>query len=57
MKATVAECEKALKENRRTLQRDLKLLVSQGLVREISFGPTDPSPDSMRRLGGLFYAF
>ncbi|MHB2025079.1 MAG: Fic family protein [Elusimicrobiota bacterium] len=42
-KATVADCEKALKENRRTLQRDLKLLVSQGFAREVSSGPTDPT--------------
>src|SRR5712671_2300578 len=34
-KATVAECEEELKMNRRTLQRDLKLLVEKGLVREI----------------------
>jgi Fic family protein len=42
-KATVAECEKELKMNRRTLQRDLKLLVEKGLVREVSTGPTDPT--------------
>ncbi len=42
-KATVAECERGLKENRRTLQRDLKVLVGQGLVREIGTGPTDPT--------------
>lgn len=42
-KATVAECEEGLKENRRTLQRDLKVLVGQGLVREIGTGPTDPT--------------
>jgi Fic family protein len=41
-KATVAECE-ALKMNRRTLQRDLKLLVEKGLVREVGTGPTDPT--------------
>jgi len=42
-RATVAECEKELKMNRRTLQRDLKLLVEKGLVREIGTGPTDPT--------------
>jgi len=42
-KATVAECEEKLKMNRRTLQRDLKLLVEKGLVREIGTGPTDPT--------------
>lgn len=42
-KATVSECEKGLKENRRTLQRDLKVLVGRGLVREIGTGPTDPT--------------
>ena len=41
--ATVAECEKALKEPRRTLQRDLKLLVEKGFAREVSSGPTDPT--------------
>jgi hypothetical protein len=41
--ATVAECEEELKMNRRTLQRDLKLLVEKGLVREIGTGPTDPT--------------
>jgi hypothetical protein len=29
--------------NRRTLQRDLKLLVENSLVREIGTGPTDPT--------------
>jgi len=42
-KATVAECEKKLKVNRRTLQRDLKLLVEKGLVSEVGTGPTDPT--------------
>jgi Fic family protein len=42
-KATVAECEEKLKVNRRTLQRDLKLLVEKGLVSEIGTGPTDPT--------------
>jgi predicted transcriptional regulator len=42
-KGTTAECEAALKENRRTLQRDLKLLVDKGFVREVSTGPTDPT--------------
>jgi predicted transcriptional regulator len=42
-KATVAECEEKLKMNRRTLRRDLKLLVEKDLVREIGTGPTDPT--------------
>jgi len=42
-KATVGECEKELKVNRRTLQRDLKLLVEKGLVNEVGTGPTDPT--------------
>jgi Fic family protein len=42
-KGTVAECEAALKENRRTLQRDLKLLVDKGFAREVGTGPTDPT--------------
>ena len=42
-KATVGECEKGLKVNRRTLQRDLKLLVEKGLVRQVGTGPTDPT--------------
>jgi DeoR/GlpR family transcriptional regulator of sugar metabolism len=41
-KATVAECEEELKMNGRTLQRDLKMLVEKGLVREIGTGPTAP---------------
>jgi len=39
---TTKEIEAALKLNRRTAQRDLKLLVDQGLVREVGAGPTDP---------------
>ena len=31
------------KMNRRTLQRDLKLMVEKGLVREVGTGPTDPT--------------
>ncbi len=42
-KGTVAELEAALKENRRTLQRDLKLLVDGGFIREVGTGPTDPT--------------
>jgi Fic family protein len=42
-KGTIAECEDALKTNRRTLQRDLKLLVDKGFLREVSTGPTDPT--------------
>ncbi len=42
-KATVAECERELKMNKRTLQRDLKLLVEKGLIAEVGTGPTDPT--------------
>ena len=42
-KATVAECQEELKMNRRTLQRDLKLLVEKRLVSEVGTGPTDPT--------------
>ncbi len=42
-RATVAEAEAALGGNRRTLQRDLKLLVQSGFVREVATGPTDPT--------------
>lgn len=42
-KGALAECETALKENRRSLQRDLKLLMGKGFVREIGTGPTDPT--------------
>lgn len=42
-KATIVECERELKVNRRTLQRDLKMLVEKGLVREVGTGPTDPT--------------
>lgn len=42
-KATAAECEEELKMNTRTLQRDLKLLVEKGPVREIGTGPADPT--------------
>jgi len=42
-KATIAECESELSINRRTLQRDLKLLIEGGLVREIASSPTDPA--------------
>lgn len=42
-KGTLAECETTLKENRRTLQRDIKMLVDKGLLREVGSGPTDPT--------------
>jgi len=43
-KTTVAEFEQELKMNRRTLQRDLKLLVENGLVREIGTGQAPQTP-------------
>lgn len=42
-KATVGECEAKTKLNRRTLQRTLKLLVNEGLIREVGTGNTDPT--------------
>lgn len=42
-RGTVAECEAALKQNRRTLQRDLKMLVDKSFLREVGSGPTDPT--------------
>jgi len=42
-KGMIAECEAALKQNRRTLQRDFKLLIEHGLVREMGTGATDPT--------------
>jgi Fic family protein len=42
-KGTTGECEAALKMNRRTLQRDLKVLVDKGFAREVATGPTDPT--------------
>lgn len=42
-KGTVAECGEAVQGNRRTLQRDLRLLVEKGFVREVGTGPTDPT--------------
>jgi Fic family protein len=42
-KGTVTQIESSLSLNRRTLQRDLKLLVEKGLVREIAANPTDPT--------------
>jgi hypothetical protein len=41
-KQAVTTTTEELKMNRRTLQRDLKL-VEKGLVREIGTGPTDPT--------------
>lgn len=42
-RATITECQEALGENRRTLQRDLKLLVNKGFVREVGTSATDPT--------------
>ncbi len=42
-RGTVAECESGLKQNRRTIQRDLKILIDQRLLREVGSGPTDPT--------------
>lgn len=42
-KGSIVEFEATLKENRRTLQRDIRLLVEKGFVREVGTGPTDPT--------------
>lgn len=42
-KGTIAECEKALGGNRRTLQRDLNLLLDKGFVGKVGTAPTDPT--------------
>jgi Fic family protein len=42
-KGTLTECEQSLGENRRTIQRDIKMLISKNFLREISSGPTDPT--------------
>jgi len=42
-RATVSELETSLQQNRRTLQRDLRLLVKEGFVREVSTSRTDPT--------------
>lgn len=49
---SLADCERLLPDvTRRTLQRDLKALVSAGLVGEVGAGPTDPTRH-YRWLGG-----
>jgi len=41
---SLADCERLLPDvARRTLQRDLKALVSAGLIAEVGAGPTDPT--------------
>jgi Fic family protein len=42
-RGTVSELEAALGVNRRTLQRDLRQLVTEGFAREVGSGPTDPT--------------
>jgi Fic family protein len=43
-KLTLSELEERFPEtSRRTLQRDLKLLLMKGLLREVGAGPTDPN--------------
>ena len=41
-KATLNECEQVLAIPRRTLQRDLKLLVEKGFIKEVATSPNDP---------------
>lgn len=41
-KGTASECAEALQANRRTMQRDLNLLVKLGLARKAGKTPTDP---------------
>ena len=42
-KGSIAELDVNLKENRRTLQRDLKLLVEKGFAQKVGTGATDPT--------------
>jgi len=42
-KGTMAEFETTLKVNRRTLQRDLKLLVENSFARALGTSPSDPT--------------
>jgi DeoR/GlpR family transcriptional regulator of sugar metabolism len=43
-KITLSDLEEQFPEvNRRTLQRDLRLFASKGLLRESGTGPTDPN--------------
>ncbi len=42
-KGTMTECVTGLKANRRTLQRDLNLLLEKKLIKEVGSGPTDPT--------------
>jgi len=42
-KGRMAECVTALKMNRRTLQRDLNLLIEKKLIKEVGSSPTDPT--------------
>ena len=43
-KLTLGDLERSFPEiNRRTLQRDLKVMLDKGLVREVGTGPTDPN--------------
>lgn len=42
-KGTLTECEQSLGENRRTIQRYIKILISKEFLREVSSGPTDPT--------------
>jgi Fic family protein len=43
-KLTLGDLERSFPEiNRRTLQRDLKVMFDKGLVREVGTGPTDPN--------------
>lgn len=42
-RGTMAELEKELGENRRSLQRDVRLLLEMGLIREVASDPKDPT--------------
>lgn len=42
-KGTLADCEQELGQNRRSLQRDIKVLLDEGYIREVGSGPTDPT--------------
>jgi len=40
--ASISDCEAALQVSRRTIQRNLRILIDAGLVIEVGAGPTDP---------------
>ena len=54
-RGTLTECETAFKENRRTLQRDLKMLIDKGFFRAVGSGPTDPQSSTIYQTSQTAY--